>query len=525
MNLLKRTSVLSVLLLTLFAGCSSSAKTPSDNTPNNTKTPGYSGRNPVAISVGRSTGTTLAGMGVEFDPHFFSQNVTRNDGASASDWDRIIAPRVRKMQIQRFRVMLLPDWWEPVNDNDDPAVADLSHFTFESAEMKSLYKVLDLAQETGAEVVLVVWGCQIYCDLIDPTYAGISRHFLCSSTGTSWVVEPASNEEFAENFSTLAKYLIEQKGYTCIKELTPFNEPDGNIIPLERYVPLVKVLDTRLKSDGIRSKVKLNLSDNTDTRRSFLQGCASGLKAEADLFNSHTYIFGYDTPNSTVTDWEKANVAAAKVASKIHYVGEFGSNQCVGAARQTDINYYKRGVLLARLALNFLNAGAAGASYWSLLDQYYGRHASYAEMQQLGLWRYTRQAYAGDPDRSVYTSIKSDYEVRPQYYAYSLLTRFIRKGSEVYPFDLGNDFAAGSAIRTADGKWSYIFANASSSTLSFDLTNALSGGSGKCSVYVYQDNLLPSGDELIAASQTITSQDGVFHVGVKPESVVVLTQL
>ena len=108
-------------------------------------------------------------------------------------------------------------------------------------------------------------------------------------------MEPADSEEFAESFSTVVKHLIERRGYTCIKELTPFNEPDGNIIPLERYVPLAKVLDRRLRADGIRDKVRLNLSDNTDTRRFFLEGCARELSQEADLFNSHTYIFGYDT--------------------------------------------------------------------------------------------------------------------------------------------------------------------------------------------------------------------------------------
>lgn len=512
----------------LTFGCSCSEASPSagkERLPEATSTPGYVSSRSLEVRVGRSTGVSLAGLGVELDPHFLSQNVTRNDEAKASDWDDIVAPRIRSMHIERFRVMLQPQWWEPVNDNENPAVAEEGRFTFESAEMQSLCKVLDLAQETGAEVTLVLWGCPTYCDLLDPKYADVKRHFLCAPEGTNWVVEPADNEEFAENFSTVAKYLIERKGYTCIRELTPFNEPDGNIIPLERYVPLVRVLDRRLRADGIRDKVRLNLSDNTDTRRFFLEGCAAELAEEADLFNSHTYIFGYDTPNRTILEWEQANVAAAAKAGKNHFVGEFGSNQCVGATRQRDIDRYERGVLMTRLAVNFLNAGAVGASYWSLIDQYYGRHEPYSAMQQLGLWRYVKRAYYSDPDPDIFRALESDYQPRPQYYAYSLLTRFVRKGSEVYPLDLGHDFAAGSAVRTADGKWSYVLANGTDGDLNFDLKNPLSGGMAACRVYVYKQDRLPDDDSLIEASLLLESDDGLFRVGLPAQSVVVLTQL
>ena len=74
-----------------------------------------------------------------------------------------------------------------------------------------------------------------------------------------------------------------------------------------------------------------------------------------------------------------------------------------------------------------------------------------------------------DPDPGVYDRLTDDYQPRPQYYAYSLLTRFVRKGSEVYPLDLGNEFAAGTAVRAADGRWTYVIANATDETLSFDL--------------------------------------------------------
>ena len=111
----------------------------------------------------------------------------------------------------------------------------------------------------------------------------------------------------------------------------------------------------------------------------------------------------------------------------------------------------------------------AGVSYWSLIDQYYNRNASYSEMQQLGLWKYLKSAYTEDPD--VYSKIKEDYEVRPQYYAYSLLTRFVRQGDEVYPLDLSDELIAGSAFLNTEGKWTYVLSNATDKDKMIQLEN------------------------------------------------------
>src|SRR5690606_37044336 len=110
------------------------------------------------VLVGAPTGVQLEGMGAELDPHFFAQNVTRNDGSKAEDWQHVVR-RVKAMELKKFRVMALPQWYEPVNDNSDPHTTDISKFTFDSPEMQSLYKVLDLAQEQNMEVCIVVWGC------------------------------------------------------------------------------------------------------------------------------------------------------------------------------------------------------------------------------------------------------------------------------------------------------------------------------------------------------------------------------
>ena len=471
------------------------------------------------VFVGEPVGTKLEAMGAEFDPHFFSQNLTRNDGSKASDWQYVV-DRVKRMELQKFRIMVLPTWFEPVNDNNDPHSTDLSKFTFDSPEMQSLYHVLDLAQEQQIDVCIVVWGCPVYVSLLDPEYAHVKTCFMAISGQKNWITGPADDDEWAENFSALIKHLIEERHYTCVKEITPMNEPDGGpLLTSSEYIKMAKILDARFKKDGIREKVRFNLSDNTDTRTFYLTDCVENLADVADIFNSHTYIFGYETPNDTIYRWEKNNVNIAARAGKKHLVGEFGSNQCVGASRQRDIDLYARGVLMTRLILNFFNAGAAGVSYWSLIDQYYNWNADYQQMQQLGLWKYIKEAYKTD---TTYSRIKKDYEVRPQYYSYSLLTRFLKPDAEIYPIDLNHDFAIGTAFKDKNEKWTYVFANATNVSM-FLAVNNLSAEGG-FDIYRYEENALPEDADMITSNESIQQKNGKLYIEVRPNSVVLCHQ-
>lgn len=470
------------------------------------------------LFVEEMTPVRLHAIGTELDPFFFSRNIPRNDGAKAEDWDEIVVRRVKAMKVQSLRVMVLPQWFEPQNDNDDPNQIEWDKFTFQSSEMQSLYKVLDLAEQERMKVTIVLWGAS-------------PNHFLAEGSFGGWMIAPTQMEEWCENFSALMQYLLKKKKYSCIKEVTPMNEPDwsfvikGKIAPPAEYIKLCRALDARFKKDGIRHKVHFNLSDNSDGNsgtHSFLNACTDSLPDIADLFNSHTYIFGYDTPNSAILKWERENVLLAAGCGKEHFVGEFGGNQCVGASRQKDIDLYERGVLMARIVINLLNAGANGVSYWSLIDQYY-ENPEYKSMQQLGLWKYVKQAYKSEP---YYEQIKCDYEVRPQYYAYSLFTRFIRPEAEIHPITTSDEWYAGMAVKNKNKKWTYAFANANKEIRDICIDNKFKKGKDKdkYQVYLYEQKKLPKSDEMIAIYKTLSPVDGKIKLTLPANSVVFLIE-
>lgn len=175
-------------------------------------------------------------VGAELDAHFHANHVPRSEGSKVEDWANVIVPRIKDMQVQSLRVMVLPQWYEPQNDNDDPAVADNGGFCFDAPQMQSLYPILDLAQEMGIPVTIVPWGAT-------------PESFMSSRKG--WIVLPENHEEYAENISALLCHLIKDRKYDCIDEVTPGNEPDGWGMPSSEYVSLCKTLHARLEKDRL----------------------------------------------------------------------------------------------------------------------------------------------------------------------------------------------------------------------------------------------------------------------------------
>lgn len=467
---------------------------------------------PLQLSVGNPTGISLQGIGVEFDPHFLTACLAKNDGAKTEDWDNVIVPRVKQMKPHNFRVWVMSQWFEPTNDNNDPYTIDWNALNFDTKEMRALCKELDLAQEINAEVTIVFWG------------ASVGSWMAGGQTG-NWLFVPKDYDEWAENCAILAKYLIDTRHYTCVKMLTPINEPNfyyGHFqyMTAANYSIICHKIADQLDRLGIKDKIALNLSDNIHDDINFLAKACENVKDVAGMFNSHCYRFGYENSNEEIGAWEKRNVDLAKAAGKQHFVGEFGSNRTMQSARQTDIDYYRRGILIDRLVLDFLNYGACGCSYWQLFDEWYSAYDSYASMQQLGMWRYIKDVYHSEP---YYQKLKYDYQPRPQYYAYGLLTQHIRPGADIHPISINQGKMAATAFRNVDGKWVYVFANPDNTSYTVDLTNSFHSQNNKFSIFRYIADELPYDDKQLVPIGEVEAGNRL-HYEIPATSVILLKE-
>ncbi|MFA5659194.1 MAG: hypothetical protein WC900_07910, partial [Oscillospiraceae bacterium] len=214
------------------------------------------------------TGNNLLAVGAECDPFFLSENVSRDYTGlgyecSESDWTEIFEPRISEMGIQFLRIMLLPSWYAI-----DESSYQNKTYTWDSLYMRSLYQVLDTAQKNDIDVNITIW-------LWDCNYYRLDDYNGESWNPEDWTLttQGAGDTVFAEVFADGIDYLMNTKGYSCIKQITPINEPNSTfsyyystVKAVEAYVSLCKEIDSVFKEKGLRDKILFNLSDDARSK-------------------------------------------------------------------------------------------------------------------------------------------------------------------------------------------------------------------------------------------------------------------
>ena len=498
-----------------FGGDSSSSE--SIDTANTTVPQGTE----VTLSIEKGENNkTVYGIGTELDPHFFSQNVGLTgrtaDGEAweckAEDW-AIVEQRVKDMGLKRIRMMLLPSWFIINEDNTEEGI-----YKWDTAEMQSVYRVLDMAKENGITVNVTMWG-------IDTGTAG----FMRIPNDPQWVTYPDSKHEqlFVDCFADSIKYLIEEKKYDNIKEVTLFNEPNavygfpaytkGN----EEYCDLCIKMHDAFEVKGVRDDVLFVLSDDARDY-TWMARTLMNLQGVIDIASSHTYDFGdsyneetgesnrdmsnkdicYNNANYNLESW-RMWLADYDIP---HIWGEFGTKNGVDSHTTLDKYSASRGLDIPRISLNFFNMGSVGMSYWVLFSQFYNRaEFNQGKIMDMGLWGFADEGYA----------------CRPVYYSYSMITRFIEAGDVIFPIESDDDNVVAVAFRQGD-KWSYAIVNNSDvdkkvAFVNYDVYPA------SLNRYVYDEANVPTDNQVIATDKTVSADGRVISDTVKARSFVIYT--
>ena len=375
----------------------------------------------------------LQGIGVEFDPHFYAPY---NPNHTEEDWELIMS-RIKKLGIQSFRVMAVPSYFEPVNDNDDPDTINWDNLTLDSPQMKSMKKILDAAQENDIRVNI--------------TFFCVDVGWLAPSGQSYWGQTPTNLAEFAENMSILMQYLINDMKYTCIKDFTPVNETMNfnPPFPFDYYKQACEEIDARFTKDGIRDKLNLVLGDDKKSTNWF-ESCAENLKDISDALNVHTYDYeGYTYRN--ISAYAKKIYSQADGLPVL--VDEFGGTN-IDAYHQATTDTYERGIFYSTIMSAFMNNGFAGMKHWQFFDQFYYDGPREDALMSIGLFK----------------DVEEGWEVRPFYQAWGLIMKYTRLDSEVYPITVieksetnGKEFEShtvcGTAFKSPEGEWTYIITN------------------------------------------------------------------
>ncbi|GMV94184.1 MAG: hypothetical protein AMXMBFR82_39620 [Candidatus Hydrogenedentota bacterium] len=324
---------------------------------------------------------SFRGFGVEDDGWFYNpenaaHGVTEDDA-------RLREERIASMGIDWVRMFFWYKDWNPSGDWET--------FSFDSPNMESHYRTLDLYQRLGVPVNVV---------------------------GVEWGVEdPYGNPEAAAKaIGALFEHLIKTKGYTCVQEWTLTNEPNGYFIragyDFERFVQLHELVHAEFERRGLT--IRIVGSDETNGGYSFFKQCVTDDRYYplVDYFASHRYFPYADRVTAPAFYNERLEVLAAKTRHKDLVIAEFGfQDDRSGALVNPLMETYPYAVWTAAFVIDGLNRGVAGFSIWCLQEMYYPGNG----FMNYGLWDFK----------------DNNWKPRPVYHAWRNFTTLTQSGDAV----------------------------------------------------------------------------------------------
>jgi hypothetical protein len=335
---------------------------------------------------------SYGGIGFEWDIFDINENWTQNSYEYIKEAAEYFSPSAVRTMLDVDKFVISFD------ENTRPV------YNFENDSMNNLYDILDYCEEKGIAVAIGLW------------HARHEGNFIHS------VLNDEGHPLFAEMSLKLAEYLINEREYTCIKYIVPYNEPnytrrDRNGTALDPYSLWSECMNNfiaKLPQTEFASSVQIAAPDCSSLRDSeiWVKKAMKDFDPHIGLYQIHLYPSSYIVNNGGVTEKLQNIIEQTKNTGKKFWIYESGiTDGKVEGVGQTRINTFDFALEMADLTLQTILAGSDGMIYWSI-D---------AKMHQSG---------GADIDFGLLNS--ATRSKRPWFYSSSMLSRCLQKGSSVY---------------------------------------------------------------------------------------------
>lgn len=429
----------------------------------------------LKISFPTQPVTQFKGFGAEWDSRAYDLN-----GVDEEDF-KLIGDRIKWMKMPIVRIMMQTKW----------CYSKSLGYDWDNRNMQLLYRHLDFCQQNGIEVILSDWGIEVDWLAVDG-------------------IEKMDNPLYAEVIGTYLDYLINKKGFTCIKYFGLVNEPNYEVGNFERWRNGAENLFQVLKDKELDKKVKF-IGPGQSNDNEWFFNTVDEARYMFDVYDVHMYAWKERTAKGSVqtdltTLWNYAKSIDPKAQQKLYFVTEAGMRDGQSAAISTQINSFYYGVFMADYAIQAIHSGANAVLAWMLDDN---SHPDF----QWGLW----------------TDKKNGMKLRSWFYTWSLLTKLFPAGSDLYKIRSRsiNVRALGSKI-ISNGKinWSFSVVNVNANPVRINL-KVDNEGEFYFNQYLYSENDMKVDDNGFPVPIKYFSanlSEGV-EIEIKPHSVLFLTSL
>ena len=417
--------------------------------------------------------SNFLGFGAEWDSNNYP-----NAGVTADDF-ALIRKRVQWMRLPVARIMMQTKW----------CYLGPGKYEWDNTAMQALYRHLDTCQELGTTVFLTDWGCE-------PEWLRVP--------GIADVADP----QYAEAIGGYLDYLLNTKGYSCIRHFIFGNEPNLEVRDWLRWKKGVQNVWAVFQRRGMDQRLIFTGPDES-TNENWQDRAVDELQDILGAYDIHLYAEDRVVRNGDLypffrTAWSYARENDPRAKDKPCIVGEAGMWDGSRPPSYNDnIDKVWYGVFMADYAAQAANAGSAAVSAWMLDDN---SHQDFT----WGLW----------------TNKASGMKLRPWFQVWGLLCRSFPPGSIIYRAPQPSRSLRVLAARLPGGGWSLCAVNRAdeSATLTLSVPSA---GVASLRRYLYaEDSLAADGDGFPLPLDTAEYDLGKgVSITVPPSGVVLLTSV
>lgn len=418
--------------------------------------PGWAQR-PVAVQIhvaaGRPVRTMRGGIGASF--HAIERELPSKrpprDSWSGSAWGGNPAPEDERRWQELFRHA---EWlgldWCRVELEQRSYEPERGRFTWDSPDMRALYRILDWADRRGVDVFLQ----QMWADVAWNAYPGLESDPVKTLRSA-----PRSLDDWASGLGELIDHLVRAKGYTSIRWLSVANEPGHNDFSWWQdsslaSVPIAPGLRAA-REELDRRGIHLPLSGPDWTDLPPLVARRIDFDQWIGAYDLHSYNAVFDSMDGSY-NLAEAERRMAKWAEWAHsrnkpfFVSELGTMAYGWGNEDAGPASYEAGLKNASLIVRGINAGVDGFNRWSFTNR--------GDLD--GHWQLVR-TWDIDAGR-----LLEHFDPQPNaYWQYAMLSRFTAKNSGVLatrvqaPFGPGERKLVATALLSPKGALTLIAVN------------------------------------------------------------------
>ena len=445
------------------------------------------------------------GNGAQWDPYQLNYGNVQL-AISDSDWQKLY-DRLDFMRPQFIRMMI----------NTSSYIKDGQIVS--GKDMDVLFKMLDYCQSRNVTVVFGDWGGSV-----------IKRR------------QAEVNDANLKHAAELVDFLVNKRGYTCIKYYNLINEPNGDWSATNRSYPLwanaVENFYSHLKELQINNKIRIMGPDIAiwDKKESWwIDSCANRLSNIVKLYDIHTYPSKITVNSGKYSQIIQAYKSKVPKGEKI-VMGEIGlkfvekadstyNKENINRAKskkyasiedsQMFVYDYMYGTDMADALSQAVNSGYSGSVVWMLDDAMHAKEAP-DKLKVWGFWNILGDEYFGHEEETV----------RPWYYAWSLLTKYMPAGSKIFKTDVQGDNGVKAIFSGEDGKYMIALVNVSKEPKNVRMASANFPNMKDCKQFIYSDGtLMKDGDHnlLPNAKRLNLNLKAGISLSMPPESLIVYT--